>query len=53
MMVGMKNLRRSVMSLQGPEGTRNELWRQRIQDVSLLELQSLQLSFDLLKGDAM
>lgn len=52
MMVGMKNLRRRVMPLQGPEGTGNELWRQRVQHVGLLEFQSLQLSLDLLKGDA-
>lgn len=52
MMMGMKNLRRRVMPLQGPEGTGNELWRQRVQHVGLLEFQSFQLSLDLLKGDA-
>lgn len=52
-MVGMEGLRRRVVPLQGPEGTRDELRGQRVQDVGLLELQGLQLSLDLLKGDAM
>lgn len=41
------------MAVHGPEGARNELWRQGVQDVRLLELQSLQLGLDLLEGDAM
>ncbi len=51
MMVRMEGLRRGVV--QGPEGARDELRGQWVEDVGLLELQGLQLSFDLLKGDAM
>lgn len=51
MMVGMEGLRRRVV--QGPEGAGDEFWGQWVQDVGLLELQGLQLSLDLLKGDAM
>lgn len=53
MMVGMEGLRRRVVPLQGPEGAGDELRGQWVQDVGLLELQGLQLSLDLLKGDAM
>lgn len=52
MMVGMEGLRRRVVALHGSEGTGDELWGQRIQNIGLLQLQSLQLSLDLLKGDA-
>lgn len=52
MMVGVEDLWRRVMTLQGPEGAGNELRRQWVQHVRLLQLQGLQLSFDLLKGDA-
>lgn len=52
MVVGMQDLRR-VVPLQWPEGTRDELWGQWVEDVGLFELQGLQLRFDLLKGDAM
>lgn len=53
MMMGMKALWRRLVALKGPEGPRNEFWCQRVQDISLLELQSLQLSLDLLEGDSM
>lgn len=53
MILGMEDLRRGVMAVQGPEGAGNELRRQGVQDVRLLELQSLQLGLDLLEGDAM
>lgn len=53
MMEGVEGLRGRVVSLQGSEGTRDELWSQGVQDVRLFELQGLQLSLDLLKGDAM
>lgn len=42
-----------MVPLQGSEGTGDELWGQWVQDIGLLELQGLQLSLDLLKGDAM
>lgn len=52
MMVGMKALGGGLVSLKGPEGPRDELRGQRVEDVRLLELQGLQLSLDLLEGDA-
>lgn len=53
MMVGMKALGGGLVSLKGPEGPRDELRGQRVEDVRLLELQGLQLSLDLLEGDAL
>lgn len=42
-----------MVSLQGPKGTRDELWSQWVEDIGLFELQGLQLSLNLLEGDAM
>lgn len=49
---GVEDLRGRLVSLQGSEGTRDELRSQGVQDVRLFQLQGLQLSLDLLKGDA-
>lgn len=40
------------MPLKGPEGSGDELRGQWVKDIGLLELQGLQLSLNLLKGDS-
>ena len=41
-----------MVSQHGSEGTWDELRGQWVEDISLLELQGLELSLDLLKGNA-
>jgi hypothetical protein len=41
-----------VLGRLGPQGAGDELGRQRVEHVGLLELKGLQLGLDLLKGDA-
>lgn len=48
----METLRGRVVGVQRAEGSRDELWGQRVENVGLLELQCLQLGLDLLEGDA-
>lgn len=40
------------MAVQGAQGSRDKLRRQRVEHVGLLEFQRLQLGLDLLEGDA-
>lgn len=51
-MVGVEALRGRVVAVQRAQGSWDELRRQGVEDVGLLELQRLQLGLDLLKGDA-
>lgn len=50
--MGVETLRGRVVGVQRAEGSRDELWGQRVENVGLLELQCLQLGLDLLEGDA-